>query len=164
VSQPPSPVTSASEAKQYKTNIGVYFVLHAEDEAQSIDPNDFVKFLKAVVQQEKLQDIKKISLIACNVAAQISAGCRDVEHAGKNFDQLMKGRPANHYSVSTMFGLMSALRTAGVKPAICGYDTPVFLGQGPLDDDGNAKRRQEELMYPIQKYEGQKGHDRGRSR
>jgi hypothetical protein len=41
------------------------------------------------------------------------------------------------------------LRAAGVTPAICGYDTPVFLGQGPLDDTGNAKLNKDQPMYPI---------------
>jgi len=151
-----TPSSSVTSAKQFKTSIGVYFVFHAEDEGQSIDPHDFVRFLQTVVQLEKLKDIQKISLIACNVAAQTSLGYEDSKHQGKNFDALMGGRPPNHYSVSTMFGLMAALRAAGVTPAICGYDTPIFLGQGPLDDTGNAKRNKEQPMYPIQKYQNEK--------
>jgi hypothetical protein len=151
-----APSSSGSSAKQYKTSIGVYFVFHAEDEGQSIDPRDFVRFLQSVVQPEKLKEIQKISLIACNVAAQVSFGSPDTKQQGKNFDSVMDGRSPNHYSVSTMFGLMAALRAAGVTPAICGYDTPVFLGQGPLDSEGNAKRNKDQLMYPIQKYQNQK--------
>jgi len=132
-----------------KTSAGLYLVFHSDGGGAALLPKDVANVVATVVPEPLHASITKISLFACCVADQ-GEGAPIGKVIGKSMDEVNKGIKLIG-GLQIMVPLLGYLDKLGIRPMVCGYDVPVFAGEGPY--------KKKEPAHKIKIFEGNKWND-----
>jgi hypothetical protein len=111
-----------------KTSTGLYLVFHSDGGGSVLDPKSVANVVATVVPQPLHASITKISLFACEVAGRGEGDPID-KVIGLTMDEVRK-KTKLIGGLQIMVSLLGDLDELGIRPMVCGYDIPVFAGEG----------------------------------
>jgi hypothetical protein len=112
-----------------KTSVGLYLVFHSDGNGMVLLPEEIANLVATVVPEPLHESITKISLFACCVADKGQGSDSIKEVIGLKVDKVRKNRLSGGLQI--MVCLLGDLAKRKIRPMICGYDIPVFAGEGP---------------------------------
>jgi hypothetical protein len=92
-------------------------------------PKEVANLVSTVVPESLCPSITKISLFACCVAHRGDGAVSIEDIIGLTMDLAKKKKTIG--GLALMVSLLGDLANLEIRPMICGYDIPVFAGEGP---------------------------------
>lgn len=114
-----------------RATVGFYLVFHSDGGGAVLDPESVAHIIASVIPEELRPGVTKISLFACDIANQ-GEGSKSLDDIFGMTVEEMQRRTKLIGGLQIMVGLMTDLAKLGIRPMICGYDIPVFAGDGPM--------------------------------
>ena len=115
-----------------KPTVGMYLVFHSDGGGMVILPGTLASIVAKVVPETLQPCITKISLFACNIADG-DEGDPIEKIIGRSADAIREGYGLIG-GLKLMAQFLPELADRGIRPMVCGYDVPVFVGDGPFKD------------------------------
>jgi hypothetical protein len=112
-----------------KTSAVLYLVFHSDGSGMAFLPKEVANLVTTVVPKSLHPSITKISLFACCVADKGYGTVSIKDIIGLTMDDARKKKTIG--GLSLMVSLLGDLASLGIRPMICGYDIPIFAGEGP---------------------------------
>ncbi len=120
---------SATTTTTTAATVGLYLVFHSDSGGMVIMPNVLASIVAKVVPETLHAGVTKVSLFACNIADG-DEGIPIEKIIGLTGDQVRKDYRIIG-SLKLMAQFLPELADRGIRPMVCGYDVPVFVGDGP---------------------------------
>ena len=150
---------AAGAAKAFKHEIGVYIVFHSDDNEDGGHPfacEMAANFLATILPGALCKGIGKISLIACHSATPFRGGVArqgDLESLQGQNIAAVKQKFVGRLGSPLMLDFMAHLVDNGIRPQICGFDVPIYIGGGAkfevLDRKDGQWAKQPSPLHPI---------------
>lgn len=112
-----------------QASVGLYLVFHSDGGGMVIDPESVANVICKVVPSSLHAGITKISLFACEVADRGEGD--PIDSVIGLTPKQVPGRVTLIGGLKIMVSLLGHLASRHIRPMICGYDVPVFAGDGP---------------------------------
>lgn len=121
-----------------KPTAGLYIVFHSDGGGMSVDPAVVATVIAKLVPENLHAAISKVSLFACCIADR-GDGAPINKMIGLTPEEVRwKAKPTGGLEV--MVGLLGEFGKLGIRPMICGYDIPVYAGEGPYKQGKPARK------------------------